>query len=126
MSRRPNFAQAHRKLTQQSEMSKSRPSAASSSLPVLKFSKFGPTNYISWSEVINTHCIREYGLLAACLQTAQYPAIAEVQEPTDEEIAADESGLVNFRYQYIYIYLYIAFTSPSDFCASSGDNSILS
>ena len=46
-----------------------------------------------------THCIREYGLLASCLQTAEYPAIAEVQVPTDEEIADDESGLVKFRYQ---------------------------
>ena len=46
-----------------------------------------------------THCIREYGLLASCLQTAEYPAIAEVPVPTDEEIAVDESGLVKFRYQ---------------------------
>ena len=88
MSRRPNFAQAHRKPTQQSETSKSRPSAASSSLPVLTFSKFGPTNYISWSEEVVTRCIREYGLLASCLQTAEYP-----------EIADDEPGLVKFRYQ---------------------------
>jgi hypothetical protein len=80
-------------------MSKSRPSAASSSLPVLTFSKFGPTNYISWSEEIVTHCIREYGLLASCLQTAEYPEIAEVEEPTAQEIADDESGLIKFRYQ---------------------------
>jgi hypothetical protein len=46
-----------------------------------------------------THCTREYGSLASCLQTAEYPEIAEVEEPTDQDIAADASGLVRFRYQ---------------------------
>jgi hypothetical protein len=77
-------------------MSKSRPSAASSSLPVLTFSKFGPTNYISWSEEIVTHCIREYGLLASCLQTAEYPEIAEVEELLTNRSLVMNQVLLNF------------------------------
>ena len=46
-----------------------------------------------------THCTREYGLLASCLQTLEYPEIVEVAEPTQEEMDADENEFLKFRYQ---------------------------
>jgi hypothetical protein len=88
--RKLSFSQAHKKFSKSTDSQKPRSSAASSSLPVLTFSKFGPTNFISWSEEIITHCTREYGLLASCLQTLEYPEIVEVAEPTQEEMDTDE------------------------------------
>jgi hypothetical protein len=102
MSKRINFSQAYKKIgkPQESSNAKGSASAANSSLPVLNFAKHGPSNYISLSEEMITHCTREFGMLASCMENAAYPIIAEIERPTAEEITEDRDpgGFVKFQF----------------------------
>ena len=90
MSKQINFSQAYKKIgkPQESSNAKGSSSAANSSLPILNFAKHGPSNYISWSEEMITHCTREFGI------------VAEIERPTAEEITEDRDpgGFVKFQY----------------------------
>ncbi len=102
MSRRINFSQAYKKIGKPQETTNANrsASAANSSLPILTFAKHGPSNYISWSEEMVTHCTREFGILASCMETARYPIFEEIERPDAEDMTAeaDPGGFVKFQY----------------------------